>query len=175
MPVSLTRLPLAKQLAIKALLEIGKSERQTAKLSGVSRDSVRAVNKRRDLDPKLVDRIKSGLAAKFYDAADRSLDHISHEKLAKSTSVQLMTTAAIGVDKARLIEGKATSRTEYVDATDKEINEEIAKLEAELEQWRSGDLVNTETEVSTGIEDAPTTPAGQPAPQTVDQGGTHED
>lgn len=155
MVVNLTKLPLAQQLAVKALLESGKSERHTAKLSGVSRESVRKIKECKSLDPQAVDRIKAGLAGKFYQAVDRSLDSISDKKLENATAQQLMMTAAIGTDKARLIEGKATSRTEYVDASDKELNEEIAKLEGELAQWQDGTLMNGEAVPN---EEVPTTP-----------------
>jgi hypothetical protein len=163
-PVNLTRLPVAQQLAIKALLETGKSERHTARLSGVSRETVRAVKEAKNLDPQAVDRIKKGLSAKFYDVADRSLDHITDDKLKGAQPSQLIMTAGIATDKARLIEGKATARTEYVDASDKEIEDEIARLEGELTQWRNGDVVNA------GLEEAQATPAGQSAPETVDRG-----
>jgi len=170
MAVTLKLLPIAQQLAIKALLESGKSERSTAKLSGVSRETVRAVRECKNLDPQAVDRIKNGLAGKFYSTVDRSLDHITDSKLESASAQQLMMTAAIGTDKARLIEGKATVRTEYVNASDKEINDEIARLEGELAQWHSGELVNAE-----GIEEEPTTPAGQPASETVNQGDNGAD
>ena len=164
MVVNLTKLPIAQQLAIKALLETGKSERSTAKLSGVSRETVRAVKEAKNLDPQAVDRIKKGLSAKFYDIADRSLDHITDDKLKGAQPSQLIMTAGIATDKARLIEGKATSRTEYVDASDQEINEEIARLEGELAEWKGGEIVNAQ-----GFEEESTTPAGQLAPETVDQ------
>lgn len=165
MVVNLTKLPTAQQLAIKALLESGHSERSTAKLSGVSRETVRAVQRAKNLDPQQVDRIKAGLAGKLYDTADRSIDSITDEKLQRSTAVQAMTTAAIAIDKARLIEGKATARTEYVDASDKEIADEIGRLEGELAKWERGEIVNAE-----GIEEEDTTPAGQPASETMDEG-----
>lgn len=165
MVVNLTKFPIAQQLAIRALLETGKSERSTAKLSGVSRETVRAVKEARNLDPQAVDRIKRGLAGKFYDVTDRSLDHITNEKLKSSSSVQLATTAAIALDKARLIEGKATARTEYVDASDKEINDEITRLEGELGRWERGEVVNAE-----GSEEEGTTPTTQHASETVDDG-----
>lgn len=164
MVVNLTKLPIAQQLAVKALLESGKSERHTSKLAKVSRATVRAVNKCKSLDPQLVDRIKLGLASKLYEVADRSLDHITDDKMEKSTSVQLMTTAAIGIDKARLIEGKSTSRTEFVDASDQAINDEIVRLEAELGKWESGQVVNSEEVL--------TTPAGLSPSQTVEEGGS---
>lgn len=163
MAVNLTKLPIAQQLAIKALLETGKSERSTAKLSGVSRETVRAVNQCQTLDPQRVDRIKKGLSAKFYDVADRSLDHISDDKLKNAQPSQLIMTAGIATDKARLIEGKATTRTEYVDASDKEINDEIERLEGELGKWERGEIANT------GLEDEDTTPEGQSASETVDE------
>lgn len=163
MPVNLNRLPIAQQLAIKALLESGKSERFTAKITKNSRETVRAVNKCQTLDPQLVDRIKSGLAAQFYGVVDRSLQSITDDKLKASTAQQLMMVAAIGTDKARLIDGKVTARTEYVNASDKEINDEIARLEGELGKWESGEVVNAE-----GNEPEHTTPAGQHASETVD-------
>ena len=173
MAVNLTKLPLAQQLAIKALLESGTSERKAATLSGVSRETVRAVQKCKSLDPERVDKIKRSLAGKFYDVTDRSLDHITDEKLEKSSSVQLATTAAIALDKARLIEGKATARTEYLDASDQAINDEIARLEGELARWESGEIVNAQE--LPGIEGESTTPAGQPASPTVDKGSNGAD
>ena len=164
MVVKLTKFPIAQQLAIKALLETGASERKTARLSGVSRETVRAVKECKTLDPERVDRIKKGLSAKFYDVADRSLDHISDEKLKGAQPSQLIMTAGIATDKARLIEGKATTRTEFVDASDQEINDEIAKLEGELAKWHNGELVNTE-----GYEDDTPIPAGQSASETVEE------
>ena len=164
MAVTLTRLPIAQQHAIKALLEIGKSERQTAKLAGVSRATVQAIKNCASLDLEQVGRIKEGLAAKFYGTVDRSLDSITDIKLKASSAQQLMMVAAIGTDKARLIEGKATSRTEFVDATDQAIQEEIGALEKELaELGGSGEVVDSE-----GSEDVGTVPEGQQAPPTVE-------
>jgi hypothetical protein len=170
MVVNLTKLPIAQQLAIKALVESGTSERKAAKLSGVSRETVRAVKESKNLDPEAVDRIKKGLAAKFYSVADRSIDNITDEKLKHAQPSQLIMTAGIATDKARLIEGKATARTEYVDASDKEINDEIERLEGELGKWERGEVVNGE-----GIEDEHATPERQSAPSTVDQGANGAD
>jgi carboxylesterase type B len=166
MVVNLTKLPLAQQLAAKALLESGKSERQTAKLSKISREAVRAIKECKSLDPEQVDRIKKGLAAKFYDVADRSIDNITDDKLKNAQPSQLIMTAGIATDKARLIEGKATSRTEYVDASDQELNDEIARLEGELTGWKDGSIVNGEA--VPGIEEEQSTSAGLQAVQTVE-------
>ena len=166
MTVSLTKLPITQQLATKALLESGASVRKAAKLSGLALDTVRAIRDCKTLDPDRVARIKEGMAGKLYDTANRSIDSITDDKLAKSTAVQAMTTAAIAIDKARLIEGKATARTEYVDATDQQINDEIARLEGELAGWKDGTLVNGQ-----GVEEESTSPIGQPAVETVADGG----
>lgn len=166
MVVNLTRLPIAQQLAVKALLECGKSERHTAKLSGISRETVRAIKYCKSLDPQAVDRIKNGLAGKFYGIVDRSLDAIDNGKLDGSTAQQLMMVAAIGTDKARLIEGKATSRTEHLNASDQELNDEIARLEGELVKWEDGAIVKGET--VPGVEGEPTTPERLQASPSVE-------
>jgi hypothetical protein len=160
--VNPTRLPIAQQLATRALLESGASERRAAKLSGLSRETVRAIKQAKNLDPDAVDRIKKSLSAKFYDVADRSLDHITDDKLEKAQPSQLIMTAGIATDKARLIEGKATQRTEYVDATDAQIQDEIARLEAEEAKLKAN-------AIDVGFEEVDTTPDTQPAPETVNQ------
>ena len=165
LPVTLAHTPITQQLAIKAYLESGMSIKQTARLAKVSPTTVIVVKRLTSLNPDSVDRIKKLLAAKFYSVTDRSLDAITDEKLKKSSASQLIMVAAVGTDKARLIEGKATSRTEYVDAADKAIEEEIGTLEQELaELGANGEVVE-----STGSEAMPTIPEGQPAPSTVER------
>lgn len=161
MTVNLTRLPLAQQHSIKALLEAGASIRKAAKLSGVCNETVLAIKRCKSLDLETVERIKKGLGAKFYDVADRSLDSITDDKLKHSSASQLVMTAAVATDKARLIEGKATQRTEFVDATDRALEEEISGLEAQLASMgASGDVVDV------GSEEVPAIPVGQQAPQS---------
>jgi hypothetical protein len=60
------------------------------------------------LDKALVDRIKKELSAKSYQKADVSLDAITPEGAEKQGNYQNAMTAAILIDKARLIDGQAT-------------------------------------------------------------------
>lgn len=163
MPVTLTRLPIAQQYAIRALIDSGKSIRQAAQLSGVSYMTAFTIKHAKTLDMEAVDKIKNGLAGKFYDVADRSLNHISNKKLKHSSAAQLIMVSAVSTDKARLIEGKATQRTEYIDATDKAIHEEISRTEAELAALGgTGDIIPTEAN------DLPPIPDREHAPSTVE-------
>ena len=159
------RIAPARAYAIRALVESGMTKKEIAKREHISPNTIRAIQKSDKFDPQRVEHIKQNLAANWYQTADRAINAITDAKLEQSTALQLGTLGAISTDKARLIEGKATVRTEYVDSSDQAINDEIARLEGELAQWKSGDIVNSE-----GIELPLTTSAGQPASQTVDQG-----
>lgn len=161
------RIAPARAYAIRALVESGFSRAEIARRDHVSNNTIAAIEKSDRFDPQRVERIKQGLSAHFYDRVNSALETITQEKLDKSTALQLMTVAAIGTDKARLIEGKATARTEYVDASDQAIDDEIARLEGELTQWKDGQIVNAQ-----GLEEVGTTPEGQHALETVDGGST---
>ncbi len=164
------RIATARAYAIRALVESGMTKKEIARREHISTNTIRAIQKSEKFDPQRVDRIKQGLAGKWYETADRAIDRIDDTKLQQSTALQLGTLAAISTDKARLIEGKATSRTEYVDASDQEINDEIARLEGELAGWKDGSIVNGE-----GIEEPHATLAGLSPSQTVEQGGEGAD
>ncbi len=162
MVVTLKNLPIATQLGIKALLESGYSVNKVAKMAKVCEMTVRAVKKLETLDLDRVTRIKKNLGNKFYATADRALDHVTDTKLKDASAPQLMMTAGIALDKARLIEGKATSRVEFQDADDKDLEAEIAALEAqikgeaiptELVEEGDDDTANSGVELSAGIED----------------------
>ena len=159
-----TRMSSAKAYAIRALVDAGFSKRKIAEKEHISVNTVNAIKNSDRFDPQRVDRIKANLSAHFYDTVNRSLETITQEKLDKSSALQLMTVAAIGTDKARLIEGKATSRTEYMSVEDKAVQDEIARLEVELGKWQDGDILNT------GCEPLDATSTGQQASPTVEGG-----
>jgi len=159
------RIAPARAYAIRALVDSGYSKKEICKREHVSINTVRAIQNSNRFDPARVDSIKQNLAAKWYQTADSAIDNIDATKLKQSSALQLATVAAISTDKARLIEGKATSRTEYMNVEDQAVNDEIARLEGELGAWERGDIVNTE-----GSEGERTTSAGLQAPETVDKG-----
>jgi len=159
------RMAPARAYAIRALVESGFNKREICKREHVSINTVNAIKNSPRFDPQRVDRIKQNLSAQWYDTGHRALNEISDQKLSESSALQLATVAAISTDKARLIEGKSTSRTEYVNAEDQAVNDEIARLEAEVGKWERGEVLNTE-----GLESEGTTSAGQLAPETIDEG-----
>ncbi len=159
------RMAPARAYAIRALADSGYSKTEICKREHISLNTIKAIQKSDKFDPARVDRIKHNLAAKWYQTADSAIDNIDATKLKASSALQLATVAAISTDKARLIEGKATSRTEYLDVADVALNDEIARLESELGGWKDGTIVNT-----VGSEGPHATPEGQHAPETMDKG-----
>jgi len=144
MAVNLTRFPELRGAEIKALLEQGYSIAKCATMAGCSRDTVVAIKKSNKFDRAIVDSIKNHISGKFYKVADAAVNAITPEKLQNATPVQLITTAGIAIDKARLIEGDATQRIEFVGVVDDELQGQIAALEGELAGWKSGQTVNAE-------------------------------
>ena len=153
--VTLKRIPLATQLAVKALLDSGKTIKEVCKDSGLSTMTVWTIKHHKGLDPDRVDAIKKGLSGKFYSVADRSIDGITDEKIQKASVSQLIMTAGISVDKARLIEGQATARVEFRDATDDAIAREIEALEAQI---ASGPVVDAQLEEEASAHEADALP-----------------
>ena len=144
MTVNLKRFPELRQAEIKALLEQGYSIKKISRMADCSIETVMAVRKSNKFDRSIVEAIKDKISGKFYRVADAAVDAISHEKLQNATPVQLITTAGIAIDKARLIDGDATARVEFVSQTDNDLDSEIADLQFQLEEWKSGRLVNGE-------------------------------
>lgn len=158
------RMAPARAYAIRALVDSGFPKPEICRREHISKNTLKAIETSDKFDPQRIDRIKSSLSAHFYDTAHRSLEGVTPEKIEKASGLQLVTMAAISTDKARLIEGKATSRTEYLSVEDMALNTEIQRLEGELGQWKDGSIVNG------GIEGPDTTPIGVQAPETVDKG-----
>ena len=134
----------AKAYAIKGLLAAGMGYQQISDELGVSERTISAIKKSEKLDPDRVKRIKDALPAKIYEKIDLSLESITPDKLEKATAHQAIMVAAIGIDKARLIEGQATSRMEFVNTTDRELAGQIAELSAKLEQMQTGEILDAE-------------------------------
>lgn len=141
---NLNRLPDAIGVQIKAMLEMGYSIRKTAKESGISHETVIAVKRSDKYDRLMIERVKNGLAAKFYRLADKALDKIDDTKLRQSSAAQLVLVSATATDKARLIDGQPTARLEFSQKVDQELQDQITELESELEAWQSGQMANGE-------------------------------
>lgn len=157
--INISRIPDAIGVQVKAYAEAGYSLKKISKMCGVSIETVRTIKASNKYDRALIEALKKGLADKYYRVADKALNAISDSKLANSSAPQLILTAATATDKARLIEGQATARVEFMNAADRELQDEIAQLEGELAAWQNGDIVNAEAE---GSSDAPLA-SGQPS------------
>lgn len=105
MPITLERIPHEKQVAIHSLLSLGYPTRKIAKTVQVSQNTVCFVNQQ--VQPKSTDNdaYKKQLLGWQYSVAQRAMCRITDDKLEKMNALQLMTINAIGIDKARDMEG----------------------------------------------------------------------
>ena len=130
------------------MLDSGMSYSQIRARCDISPATISAIRKSEKFDPERVNRIKEGLATKLYTKVDLALDSITEDKLKMASAQQAMMTAAIGIDKARLIEGQVTSRLEFVNASDKELAGQIADLSAQLERLQSGQIIDADISIN---------------------------
>lgn len=124
MPASLTnkkvhgnRFKLTPKLAAAALVQSGTvSVRQAAQELGMSERTLYRVKN----DPEIMDlhanevsEIKDALTKLTYKRSFESLKSINQNKLDSSSALQLMTVAAIGIEKGRLMEGLSTENVSH--------------------------------------------------------------
>ena len=105
------RLKPIQKLAINALLKTGHTPTEISRLNGVDRTTVYNVMRDprfRVLPSQEVNEIKKSLTGMTYKTAIQAEMTIDQEKLDKSSALQLMTIAAIGIEKGRLMENLST-------------------------------------------------------------------
>lgn len=120
--------PDRKQVVI-GLLHAGYTVERIAKALKMSPNSIVALKSKKDeiVAADKLDSIKKGLAAKFWQKADNSLNNITDEKLLKLNADRLAVTAAILTEKALLMEGKATNIVDY-----RALSEDIIDVDAQI-------------------------------------------
>ncbi len=149
---------LQTKAAVLALDALGESKAKIAQALEIGRNTVTALLKNGDhTDPRIVDRVKREMAGRFWVTAARAQEAITDEKLNAASALQLATVAAIGTDKALLLDGKPTARLELVGVKDEEAQRQIAELEAQLEGWKEGTTLNAVGEMVDPDGQAPTT------------------
>lgn len=122
------------------------SPSQIAKKYHVSFTTISALRKGSRLNPASQANRKKDLPAKLYEIAELAVLAITPEKLKAASAPQLVTTAAIAIDKARLMEGLSTENMD-IRAVVPKIEEQLrATSEAhaqviEMIRQRSGDYV----------------------------------
>lgn len=142
---TLTDTPPSKVASVLAMDQMGVPRNEIARREHMGKATVYAILKQGDhMDQAIVERVKKNLAAHFMVTAERSLQHITDEKLEKATANALMWTAGVATDKALLLDGKPTSRVEFQSAADQEMAAQVEALQAELDSWKDGTTVNVE-------------------------------
>jgi len=123
-----------QKLAVKALLESGKTPTEIQREEKIDRSTV--YNVMRDqrinlLAKQQVDAIKNALVGLTYANAYRAQGAITEEKLENSSFLQLMTGSAIGIEKGRLMENLSTDNVSFRGIS-QNIEEDRAKLMSKL-------------------------------------------
>jgi hypothetical protein len=136
---TLADVPPSKVASVLAMDQLGLSKVEMAAREKISRTTVYAILKQGDhLNPEVTEQVKKHLAAHYWVSAERSLQHITDEKLQKASANALMWTAGVATDKALLLEGKPTARVEFKAAVDPELEAQLSAVQAELDGWKDG-------------------------------------
>ncbi len=131
MPITLERIPHDKQVAIYSLHSLGYSTRKIAKAVDISQPTVCYATRQIPSDLAEVERYKKGLIGWNYGISQRSMHRITDEKLDHMNALQLMTISAIGIDKARDMEGSNRQVFNIVTVVN-EARQTMAKLDGQL-------------------------------------------
>jgi len=103
--ITLARIPHDKQVAVHSLHALGYSTRKIAQSVDISTNVVCKITHEIPSNLDDIDTFKKGLLLRQYGIAQRATNYITDDKLDKMNALQLMTINAIGIDKARDMEG----------------------------------------------------------------------
>ena len=144
--------------AVLAMDQLGVPRTEIARREKISTSTLYEILKRGDhMNPAIVESVKKNMAAHYWVTGERSLQHITDDKLEKASANALMWIAGVSTDKALLLEGKPTSRVEHMSAEDTQAADKIRALEDELGGWKDGTTINVVGDL-VGTDDAsPTT------------------
>lgn len=104
-------------------------------------------------DIKLINSIGNRARASWRVLGHKSKEHITDEKLEKSSALQLATIGAISEDKARVIEGEVTQRIGFDDLTDLQLEDKLAKDQELLKRLEKGEVIDVDIDEMTDSED----------------------
>src|ERR1700732_4706853 len=105
MPITLERIPHDKQVAVRTLSILGNSYRKISKMLGIGLGTITAINSMVPSESAEVEQYKKRLIGESYGLSTRAWLRVSDEKLDAMNALQLTTIGAIGIDKARDMEG----------------------------------------------------------------------
>jgi len=137
---------------IKVLAIEGSSVRYISNRVGVSVNAVHRIKKEIDNLEQFRTSKKEEIIKTLWNKVKIALSYIDEAKFKKSSAYQLMTIAAIAVDKAQLLSGDATGILEV--KTEAEINRQLGEIETaekELkEAWVRAEKKRIEAEAKDG-------------------------
>jgi hypothetical protein len=125
-----------KYIQAKAMLDAGKTYDQVRGATGLSSSTIAKVSKGEiEISPSWVKPIKSVESVKLTGLIHSILDSITVDDIKKTPLYQRVTSAAILVDKRRLIDGESTANILHADLVST-LADDRAKLLHQLEQLR---------------------------------------
>jgi len=122
-----TQITPARKDALRGLMAAGYSRDECCKILRMGSHTYSVLKRQNAPLVERVVRIKKGLAAKKWDIADRASDATTDVKLQALNAYQLAMVSAINIDKALLLEGKATVIVDY-----KELSKNIIDVDATI-------------------------------------------
>jgi hypothetical protein len=105
MPITLERIPHDKQVAVATFADLGYSQAKISRSLDISRNVVHSILAQFPSDSAEVEHCKKTMISKSYGIAHRAFNRVTDEKLDAMNALQLTTIGAIGIDKARDMEG----------------------------------------------------------------------
>lgn len=103
--ITLERIPHDKQVAVRTLSILGNPYRKISKMLGIGLGTITAINAMVPSNTDEVEQYKKRLISESYGLSTRAWIRVSDEKLDAMNALQLTTIGAIGIDKARDMEG----------------------------------------------------------------------
>lgn len=130
------RVTIARQDALHGLIAAGYSHAECVKILRMGDGTVCALRKKPPVDSERVEAIKRGIAGKIWRTADDANDSLTPEKLEEMSAYQLAMIQAVMIDKALLLEGKATCIINFQDVSKSiiDVDAEITELEGQIKR-----------------------------------------
>ena len=105
MPITLERIPHDKQVAVASFFDLGYSQSKIARSLDISRNVVHNILAQFPSNSSELEQCKKTIISKSYGLVARAWNRVTDDKLDAMNALQLTTIGAIGVDKARDMEG----------------------------------------------------------------------
>jgi hypothetical protein len=133
----------------KALLDLGRTWDEVRASTGLSTATISLIKKgEKEVNEAWVRNIKEEESKKLTVLSHVILDSIDSETINKASLRDRVVSFGVLHDKRQLLDGKVTSRIGIENDAPSEIDNEIERLEREIEGWKEGKIINTSTQES---------------------------